>query len=146
MSTYCTNNPSRFSGCYASHDPTASQAPPTTTPVVPPSGGYYDYGGRRRTPEDIRRDRERFGVIEPAVARIIEDVAARQAEDLRQDEQQRFEELAGELRLAGIEYQSTYLALLNDSRQARIDTEIGRRITELNEENERRILLLVAIL
>lgn len=114
------------------------------------SGGeeYVRLGARRRTPEEIRRDRQRFGVIPPDAVRIIEDVAARQAIDLRLDEQQRLEELAGELKLAGIEYQSAYLALLNQDRQRRIDLEIGRRIREIEDEdeNEARISLLLAAL
>ena len=116
--------------------------------TFPTAGGYgvADLGGRTRTPEDVRRDRQRFGVIPPDAVRIIEDVAARQAEDLRLNEQQRLEELAGELRLAGISYQSTYLALLNQERERRIDAEIGRRIRALQNENEIRISLLLAVL
>ena len=37
MTTLYTNNPSRFGGCFATHDPTASQAPvtpPVTTTAV----------------------------------------------------------------------------------------------------------------
>lgn len=108
-----------------------------------PRGGgftYADIGGRQRTPADIRRDRQRFGIIPPDAVKVIEDVAARQAEDLRLDEQQRLEELAGELRLVGIEYQSTYLALLNQERQRRI--EIIRRARV--EEEETSVMLLLA--
>jgi hypothetical protein len=38
--------------------------PPLTPAVTPPSGGYWPET-RRRTPEDIRRDRIEFGVLPP---------------------------------------------------------------------------------
>jgi hypothetical protein len=56
-----------------------AEAPPAPAPAPAeqPSGGYeYARTGRRRTPEDIHRDRVRFGVLPD---RIIEDVALRQA-------------------------------------------------------------------
>jgi len=115
---------------------------PTTTTTT---GGYFDYG-RRRDPDDIRRSREKFGVIPPQAQSIIDAVAERQTQDLRLDEQQRLEELAGELKLAGIEYQSHYLELLNDQRQRMIDAEIGRRIMALQEENAIRLLIMVSTL
>lgn len=31
MTTYYSNNPSRFGGCYATHNPSVSQVAPTTT-------------------------------------------------------------------------------------------------------------------
>jgi len=110
------------------------------------SGGFYNYGGQRRTKEDIRKDRQRFGVIPPDAVKIIEDVATRQAESLKLNEQQRLEELTGELKLAGIEYRSAYLALLNQERERMIDAEIGRRIRESEDEKEIQIILLLAVL
>jgi len=114
--------------------------------IVALSGGFYNYGGQRRTKEDIRKDRQRFGVIPPDAVKIIEDVATRQAESLKLNEQQRLEELTGELKLAGIEYRSAYLALLNQERERMIDAEIGRRIRESEDEKEIQIILLLAVL
>jgi len=111
-------------------------------PVVN-SGGYADYG-RRRTKEDVRRDRERFGIPQEA-SRVIEAVAARQAlqtKDKRLDEQQRLDELVGELELAGLEYEGRYLTLLNDSRERLITLEIASRMRSIQDENM--ILLLLA--
>lgn len=49
MATYYTNNPSRFGGCYATHDPTASQASASTpvTPVLTTAAPNF-VGGKRR--------------------------------------------------------------------------------------------------
>jgi len=112
-------------------------------PTIQPSGGYEiaRLGGRRRTPEDIRRAREEFGILP---ARIIEDVALRQAEDLRRDEQQRIDELRGELRLQGLEMESAHIEALNARRQALIDAEIGMRIRARMEAEEMAILMLLA--
>lgn len=51
MTTYYTNSPGRFGTCYATHDPSASQAT-VTTPVTPPvviTAAQQNYvGGKRR--------------------------------------------------------------------------------------------------
>ena len=80
------------------------------------TGGYEiaRLGPRRRTPEEIREARVKFGILP---ARIIEDVAARQAADYRLDDQQRMEELRGELRLQNIEMESVHLEALNARRE-----------------------------
>lgn len=53
--------------------------PPTPPPAAPQanSGGYFY--GRRRTPEDVKRARERFGLREE-VAAIVADVAVEAVE------------------------------------------------------------------
>ena len=48
MATYYTNNLSRFGTCYATHDPTASQASTVVTPVVTTSTVGNFVGGKRR--------------------------------------------------------------------------------------------------
>ena len=116
--------------------------------VPRPSGGIpRDYQGpRRRTEEEVRHEREAYGIL-PKTARIIEDVAARQAESLailNFDEQQRFEELLGELTLEKIEWEGRYLELLNLRREALIDEEIAFRLRrKLQEEEDLMILFLL---
>lgn len=120
-----------------------SATPPTPVVVVPTSGGFEigRLGPRRRTPEDIRQARVRFGVIPD---RIIEDVALRQAGDLRLDSQQRIEELRGELKLQGIGLESRHIEALNSRRQVLIDAEIGLRIRTMVESDDIAILMLIA--
>ena len=108
-----------------------------------PRRGYRS--ARFRTNEEIDRERERFGIV-PFTARIIEDIAARQALALDQDEQQRFEELQRELALQKIEWEGRYLELLNARRGALIDAEIAARLRQklLDEENMMVLLLLAS--
>lgn len=48
----------------------------TPAPTVQPSGGYYDPPRKRRTKEDIRADRIRFGVLqEPQAVEAVQKVA-----------------------------------------------------------------------
>lgn len=112
---------------------------------IRPSGGYGPTGaipsGRRRTPEELRRERVRLGILPE---QIIENVALRQTENLRLDEQQRFEELQGELRLQGIEMESAHLAVLNARREQLINAEIARRIMAKMDEEAVILLLFMA--
>ena len=115
--------------------------------TVQPSGGipYRGHETRRRTKEEVQREREKLGIL-PRTARIIDDVAARQALDLRQDEQQRFEELQRELALEKIEWEGRYLEILNAKRQALIDEEIKAlwERKRLDEENTMILLVMAA--
>ena len=108
------------------------------------NAGGYEIGrlGTLRTREDIRRDRERFGVI-PEAARVIAEVAKAQADQLSLDEQQRLEHLARELELRGIEYESRYLELLNVMRERLIAAEIGRRLRLMQQLEEEAVVMLM---
>ena len=114
------------------------------------SGGYdertYEIArrGTLRTRDDIREAREQFGVL-PKIAKVIASVAAQQADALSLDEQQRLEHLERELELQGIEYESTYLGLLNMMRERLIATEIGRRLRAIQEAEEEIVLILLAV-
>ena len=112
-----------------------------------PSGGipYSGYETRTRTEKEISAEREIYGIL-PKTIRIIEDIAARQALDLRHDEQQRFDELQRELALQNIEWEGRYLELLNARRKALIDAEIAARLRQklLDEENMMVLLLLAS--
>jgi hypothetical protein len=142
---------------------TALQSDFTTPPlppgpnVIPPSpvsaerfaGGWeYARRSRRRIEEEIRAEREQWGIL-PKAAQIVSAVAIRQADALDLDAEQRLEELERELELAGVRYQSSYFELLNLQRQRLIDAEIKGYFEAqeaLNEENKRRLLLLLAFL
>ena len=113
--------------------------------AVSNSGGSgFHLLGTLRTREDIRRDRERFGVL-PKVAKVIASVAAQQADALSLDEQQRLEHLERELELEGIEYESAYLELLNLMRERLIATEIGKRLRAIQDAEEEIVLILLAV-
>ena len=112
-------------------------------PVI--GGGYGPYRGpKRRTEEEIEQDRERYGLF--SAIKIIEAVAARQAESLQRDEQKRLEELTRELALQRIEWRGEYLEQLNKKREALITAEISRLIRQrmLDEENMVILMLLAA--
>ena len=98
-------------------------------------------------PEDERKLRELH--ISPAVAEVIAEVAERQAQTLETSERERIRELTRELEFRRLRFQARYLELLNIERQQLIDAEIKEFYeaeTALNEENKRRLLLLLAIL
>lgn len=105
------------------------------------TGGWGNFG-TLRTREDVRRDRERFGVI-PAAAQVIAQVAAAQADALSLDEQQRLEHLERELELQGIAYESVYLEMLNAMRERLIGEEIGRRLRLLQQMEEEAVVVLL---
>lgn len=105
------------------------------------TGGWKNFG-TLRTREDIRQDRERFGVI-PETARVIAQVAAVQADNLSLDEQQRLEHLERELELHGIEYEANYLELLNTMRERLIAAEIGQRLRLLQQMEEETVVILM---
>ena len=112
-----------------------------------PSGGYktdlttHLPGGRRRRPEELSAERERFGIPDLA-KRAIADVAARQAERLEQDKQRQFDELAGELKLRNLEWQTGYLEALAAERGRLIDAEIAQRLKQAIEHEDLLLLTL----
>jgi hypothetical protein len=109
--------------------------PPSETGVVP-SGGF-PYNDRGPTKEQVRKSRVAFGVIE--------DVAKRQAEDLRLDELQQKEELLAELRLNRIEARAEHFAELALQRQRLIDSEIARRIQAIYQADLEAAAVLIMI-
>jgi hypothetical protein len=125
--------------------------------VIPPApvsaerfaGGWeYARRARKRLEEEIRAEREQWGIL-PKAAQVVSAVAIRQADALDLDAEQRLEELERELELAGVRYQSSYFELLNLQRQRLIDAEIKGYFEAqdaLNEENKRRLMLLLAFL
>lgn len=129
-----------------------SSAPPTPPPdvtIAPLVGGGIPARSRLtlrdgRTKEEIRRDRERFGIIPPAVVEVIAAVAARQAETLDLDEQKRFEELTREITLLGLEYDARYLEAVNIERQRLIAAEIGALLRRKLDEEDIMLLLVMA--
>ncbi len=116
-----------------------------------PSGGVpapwtRDVFPHPRTPYEIRKEREKWGIL-PKTQDIIEQVALRQAEDLHLDAQQRLEELERELEVAGIEWQTKYLTMLNAERERLINAEIAQRMGLLRDnEDATTILLLIGSL
>lgn len=116
--------------------------PPPPPPVVgvppPPSGGIPS--DRGPTQEQIRRSRVRFGLE----SEVIESVAARQVADLHLDEIQRRQELEGELRLRGVEFEIRHLEELNARRQTMIDAEIAMRLREIMANDEAALVIILA--
>ena len=114
--------------------PTATAAVHLMTDVVveQPCGGWEHVRDHRRTKEDIRKAREKYGLA----FEVIETVAFRQSKHLHLDEQQRFDELAGELKLHGLELEAKHLEYLNNRREALISAEIGKLLRIRIEEEE----------
>ena len=90
-----------------------------------PSQGYSGHEVQKQTKEDIRKSREKFGVIPKQVERIIEEVSKRQALRDEQDKQKQYDELAGELKLKGIELESIYLESLSLEREIKISEKMS---------------------
>ena len=109
-----------------------------------PSQGYSGHEVRKRTREEVRKEREALGILPKRVERVIEEVAQRQAEKLELDSQKQFEELSRELKLKNIEWEGQYLESLNQTRERLIDLEIASRLKgRLRDEEE--ILSLLAM-
>lgn len=111
---------------------------------------WLGFDSRPRSREErtlhLRKERERFGIIEEA-SKVIARVAARQAQALESDNQKRFEELERELALNGIPWKGGYLELLNEARRRIIDAEIKEHLQALQFiEEEIMLLLLVSVL
>ncbi len=115
------------------------------TPTTPkggggfhPSQGYSGHEVQKRTKEDIRRDREKFGVIPKRVEEVISEVAQRQALRDEQDKQKQYDELAGELKLQNLELEARYLESLALQREVLIADKI--------EEMRRKKVLITTLL
>ena len=111
---------------------------------VRPSGGipYSGYETRKRTKEEIQRERERLGIL-PRAAQIINLIAARQVETLKADEQQRLEELTREMALEKIEWESRYLEMLNARRETLISAEIAMLLRKKLQDEENMVILML---
>lgn len=111
-------------------------------PTTAPSGGLVDLGSHRRkkTKEELAAEREKFGI--PDLARIaIEEAAKRQALAQEDDAQKRFEELARELTLRGIEWDVRYLEAMNVIRERIIEEEARRTMQAKRDEEDVQWLL-----
>jgi hypothetical protein len=121
--------------------------------------GGFSTGGTPSTPDPIRnfslrewrqwhrpedeQELKRRG-IEPKAAEVIDDVAERQAADPRLDDQQRLEELRGELRLKGLEMRSNHIAELNEHRERLIQDELRRIFRQRQDDADIAAILLLA--
>lgn len=76
-------------------------------------------------------------------ADVIAEVAERQALDTHLDEQQRLEELQGEMRLRGLEMRSQHLQALNDERERLLNMEIGELMRKAVDDEDMQTLLLM---
>ena len=126
---------------------TPTPPPPPAAPQEQPKGRAEwlgDYLPDRRDPEQIRRDRQRFGIIPPDVREVIDEVAARQAQRLEQDKQRQLDELRGELRLRELDLRAGYLEALGEARQKLIEEEIKRRLAQLSEDEQVILLVMLA--
>ena len=114
------------------------------------SGGYGGYGsgkhaGRRRDPEELRKQREELGIL-PAAQEVIQEVAARQVDRLETDAHKQFEELQRELELRHVEWQAAYLDALSEARGQLIAKEIASRLkAKMVARDEADLLAIVKI-
>lgn len=110
---------------------------PSQTPEAN-SGGYEvaRLGPRRKTAEDIRRERVEYGVIK--------EVASRQAADPSLDDRQRIEELAGELKLRGLELESAHIEALNARREQIIRDELQAIFRQQQDDRDIAALIILA--
>jgi hypothetical protein len=108
------------------------------------SGGFLDYAApRRRTSDDLRLERERFGISLKAQG-VISAVAEQQAARLELDSHKRFEELERELQAQQIAWRAEYLTALNSERERLITAEIRARLQAMQRDDEAVILALLA--
>ena len=108
------------------------------------SGGWLDYlkSQSHRYSAKYQEEREKLG-IDGEESAIIDSIAARQAKDLRLDEQQRLDELRGELQLRRIEMRSSHIEFLNVQRQHLIDEEIRTYLYAMQQKHEDEAMLLI---
>lgn len=122
-------------------------APAPIAEAPKPSGGF-PYRDSARSKKEISEARKRFGLEdsykEEIAAKVIADVAARQAEALELDELKRFEELSRQLQIEGLEFDRRYLEALNQERERLITLEIAQRLKRLREDEEIVLMLLAA--
>ena len=109
------------------------------------SGGYGSYGGgarvgRRRTPEELRKQREELGIV----PKIIAEVAESQVERLELDAQKQYDELRGELLLRNIQIETAHLAELAAIRERLIGEEIASRLRQRQDMDDLWMLVQIA--
>ena len=107
-------------------------------------GGYWTREFRDVISGRVRRRRKLPDDDE--ITDIIQSVAAEQALRLEKDEQKRFEELERELELRGVEWEARYLETLNQRREFLIDQEIERLLRQKLENDNRILLILMALI
>ena len=88
-----------------------------------------------KTPDQIRREREEYGIL-PKVQVVIDEVAQRQVERLETDSQKQFDELYGELKFNSIEWDTRYLQSLSVQRETLINEEIRKRLRNIQDEKD----------
>lgn len=81
----------------------------------------------------------------PQVAQVIQKVAQSQVENLRLDEQQKFEQLERELETEGIEFKPGYLQALTEARERLIEAEIGELLRKKLDEEEAMLLIAIGV-
>jgi len=104
-------------------------------------GGWKHVKDYRRTDDDISKARSEYGIAFD----VIETVAKRQSENLLTDEQKIYDELAGELKLTGLEMESRHLEALNYQREQLINAEIGK-LLRIKLEDEEAFMMLMAMI
>lgn len=97
-------------------------------------------GPRRRTEEDVRSSRERFGLTQ-AAAEVIENIVAEQSTDSTAAE--RHEALRRELRLRRMAYRKKYQEAL-DARMAMLVAEHEERREQQRRDEAMLVLLMAA--
>lgn len=132
-------------GAGGSPAPEPPEPPPVVDQPLPRGRAEWlgDYRPDQRSPEDVRKARQRFGVIPPDAEAAISEVAIRQAAALETDAQKRYDELAGELKLRELEFKAEYLEALNVERERLINEEIGRRLQQVLHDNNNGALLML---
>ena len=111
-------------------------APPVPEAGPRPSGGHHPWFKK------IKRRLQPWEIEE--IQRVINEIALRQVQTLELDQQKRFEELSRELQLKEIEWDATYLEILNEERETLIHEEIGRLLRKKITDEEDELLMLLA--
>ncbi|MGH9426754.1 MAG: hypothetical protein ACRD2L_10700 [Terriglobia bacterium] len=125
----------------------AGVAPPPPAPPAPeviPSGGFPARELREALEGRSWRDKLKEQPIQEHAIQAIEQIAYRQAQSLELDKQKRFEDLSRELQIREIEWDSRYLELLNQRREALIDQEIGLLLRQKRDDDDIQALVLMA--
>ena len=82
--------------------------------------------------------------LEAKAAEVIDDVATRQIADSRLDDQQRLDELRGELRLKGLEMRSAHIEALNEHREAFLLAELQMLFRRRQDDDDIAVLMILA--
>ena len=107
----------------------------------PSQGLPLSVHARGQTPEQKRKSREEFGLIE----KVIQEVAVSQVSRLETDKQNQYDELSRELKLQNLAFEARYLEDLAVEREKLLDIEIGRLLkSRIQEEELSMFLIMVA--